>query len=318
MRLSRALLIFILPALALGAGGCFTGVESTPRIRQADVQRQQAAEVTSEQLFLSDIKPVAPSQWQPGRKWLVANNRIALIFTPASENTDKLKGHQIFFESVKGATSLTGDDAGEITFRTDDGRRLYYRVPGLTQERIDTLETLDIPFAVDLDMVCRINDAMTGKRLYVRTPSWYDPASRSAVNGLRHIEVRVDSVVPGDENFLAAVCFSVVDSKLAAAAGMAGKEFMLYMGRNGSRAFDNLFAFDNPRKRHPEIQDDVWEYIIRSRIKKNMTRVECRLALGSPPSVERVPTHGGMVERWSYTDGVYLIFEDGYLTRFRH
>ncbi len=59
MRLSRALLIFILPALALGAGGCFTGVESTPRIRQADVQRQQAAEVTSEQLFLSDIKPVA-------------------------------------------------------------------------------------------------------------------------------------------------------------------------------------------------------------------------------------------------------------------
>ena len=115
MRLSRALLIFILPALALGAGGCFTGVESTPRIRQADVQRQQAAEVTSEQLFLSDIKPVAPSQWQPGRKWLVANNRIALIFTPASENTDKLKGHQIFFESVKGATSLTGDDAGEIT-----------------------------------------------------------------------------------------------------------------------------------------------------------------------------------------------------------
>ena len=141
------------------------------------------------------------------------------------------------------------------------------------------------------------------------------------MNGLRHIEVTVDSVVPGDENFPAAVCFSIADSNLAKSAGVADKEYMLYMTagmtRGGSRSFDTLFAFDNPRNRYPEIQDDVWEYIIRSRIRKNMTRDECRLALGSPPSVERVPTYGGMVERWSYTDGVYLIFEDGYLTRFR-
>lgn len=321
MKLTRALLLIVLPALALGAGGCFTGVESTPRIRQTDVQRQQAAGVTSEQLFLSDIKPVAPAQWNPGRQWLVTNDRISLIFTPASDNTSNLKGHRIFFENVKGATSLTGDDAGEITFRSDDGHRLYYRVPGLTQERVDTLTSLDIPFAVDLDLVSRINDVMAGKRLYVRTPSWYDHATRSAVNGLRHIEVTVDSVVPGDENFPAAVCFSIADSNLAKSAGVADKEYMLYMTagmtRGGSRSFDTLFAFDNPRNRYPEIQDDVWEYIIRSRIRKNMTRDECRLALGSPPSVERVPTYGGMVERWSYTDGVYLIFEDGYLTRFR-
>ena len=317
MKLTRALLLIILPALALGAGGCFTGVESTPRIRQADVQRQQAANITSEQRFLSDIRPEAPADWKPGRQWLVANDRISLIFTPASDNSSNLKSHRIFFESVKGATTLTGDDAGEITFRSDDGRRLYYRVPGLTQQKIDTLSSLDIPFAVDIDLVERINNAMAGKKLYVRTPSWYDISTRAAVNGLRHIEVLVDSVVPGDENFLAAVCFSIVDSSLAKSAGMNNNEYMLYMSRGGSRSFDTLFAFDNPRNRHPEIQDDVWEYIIRSRIKKNMTRDECRLALGSPPSVERVPTYGGMVERWSYTDGVYLIFEDGYLTRFR-
>ena len=48
-----------------------------------------------------------------------------------------------------------------------------------------------------------------------------------------------------------------------------------------------------------------------------MTRDECRLALGAPPEVLRTPSYGGMREVWSYSDGVFLIFEDGYLTRFR-
>ena len=96
---------------------------------------------------------------------------------------------------------------------------------------------------------------------------------------------------------------------------------MVYMSIGRSRAatrnFDTLFSFTDPRSSYPEIKDEVWELIIRSRVRSNMTRDEVRLALGSPASVERVPTYGGMIERWSYTDGVYLVFEDGFVTRFR-
>lgn len=41
-----------------------------------------------------------------------------------------------------------------------------------------------------------------------------------------------------------------------------------------------------------------------------MTRDECRLALGAPATT-------GMVEFWQYSDGIYLLFEENILTRFR-
>ena len=48
-----------------------------------------------------------------------------------------------------------------------------------------------------------------------------------------------------------------------------------------------------------------------------MSREECRMALGQAPEILRTPSYGGMREVWSYSDGIFLIFEDGYLTRYR-
>ena len=48
-----------------------------------------------------------------------------------------------------------------------------------------------------------------------------------------------------------------------------------------------------------------------------MTMEECRLALGSPREVERDATYGALIERWIYENGIYLLFSDGILTRFR-
>lgn len=321
MKFFRTVLTFILPALLFGAGGCFTGVESTPRINESDVRRQQAANISPEQQFLSNISPVPPRLWAQSRKWLVANDRISLIFSSKSDSPDNLAGHTIFFESVGPARSLTGDDAGEITLRTDDGRRLYYQVPGLTQSKIDTLSILQIPFTVDLDIVARIDSAITGRKLFIRTPSWYSARSRDLLHGLRHIEVTVDSVAPGNENFPAAVFFSISAPEVLAHMSAKPQEYMVYMSIGNSRAatrnFDSLFSFTDPRATYPEIKDDVWALIVRSKVRSGMSRDEVRLALGAPASVERVPSYGGMIERWSYTDGVYLIFEDGFVTRFR-
>lgn len=311
----------LLPVLATGTGACFTGVESTPRIKASDVRKQQAATLTPEQLFLSEIAPLPPAQWPAGRRLLVASDRISLLFTSASDDASALRGHVLDFTGFAPVRSLTGDDAVEASFVADDGRRFFYRIPGFSPERLDTVPELAVPFTVDLDVVERIGQAISGRHYYIRTPAWYDGASGDAVNGLRHVEVIVDSVAPGDENFVAAVYFTVADEALRRRAVPEGATRFVYMSTGKSRAatrnFDTLFAFGNPRKSFPEIKDDVWNLIIASRVREGMSRDECRLALGAPPTVDRVPTYMGMVERWSYPDGVYMVFEDGYLTRFR-
>jgi hypothetical protein len=81
--------------------------------------------------------------------------------------------------------------------------------------------------------------------------------------------------------------------------------------------FDKLFSFTDLRKNYSQITDANWERITRGDVAVSMTKDECQLSLGSPRSIERVPTHGGLYERWSYDNGVYLIFENGLLTRYR-
>ncbi len=320
-RSTKALHIILAVFAAAGTAGCFTGVESTPRISDSDVKRSQASGVTAEQVFLTDIVPLPPAQWSRGRELLVARDRIGLIFTNASDIPEHLEGEVIRFDGFTPARTLTGDDATEAVFTTVDGRRLHYRLPATDAQRIDTLSELAVPFTIDLDVVRRIDSRMRGQHYFVRTPAWYTTADRQPTAGLRHVEVTIDSVGPGDENFVAAVYFTVTDQELRNRVCADGANRMVLMslgsGRAATRNFDTLFSFNDPRKQYPEIKDDVWQLIITSKVREGMSRDECRLALGAPPAVERIPTYGGMRERWSYTDGVYLIFDDGYLTRYR-
>lgn len=321
LKIKNSKLNIIALALLFSTSACFTGVESTPRINADEVRRQRASGTAAEALFLSDIAPQAPATWAAGKPFLVMNDRISLIFTPASDNTDGLKGHTIYFDRFTPAMSLMGDDTSEAVFTADDGRRLYYRIAGLSAARLDTLSVLPVPFTVDPALVARADSAMRGGHYFVRTPMWYKPDTRTSTEGLRHVEVLVDSVVPGDENFPAAVYFTVADPALRAKACPDGRNRMVLMSfgtsRSATRNFDVLFSFTDPRKQYPAISDDVWKYIIASKVRAGMTRDECRLALGAPPSLERIPTTAGMAERWRYSDGVYLLFEDGFLTRFR-
>ncbi len=320
MNLRRTIIHVALATLCVSLQGCFTGVESTPRISSDDIRRQGAAGVTAEQLFLSDILPTPPAAWTQGKDFRVTDNRIKLIFTTQSSPADSLTGRLLKLDGISSARSLTGDDASEITFYDSQGGRYYYRIPYLDKTKLDTLARLDIPFTIDMEMVRVVDSRMRGQNYFITTPLWYNDREGDfdAVNGLRHIEVKIDSVGPGNVNFPFAVYFSVVDPVLA--KQVKGHHALLMSvgtSRAATRNFETLFAFDNPRKLHPLVTDAAWELIIRSKVEKGMSREECRLALGAPAEVLRIPTYGGMSERWTYTDGVFLIFEDGFLSRFR-
>lgn len=308
--------------MALAATSCFTGVDSTPRITDSEVRRNQAANLTPEQKFLSTLRPLPPARWTAKKnRRIVDDNRFSRVLSPGEDVTAMFKNHVIEFESWAAASSLTGDNVTDIRFRDlTAGRDISVRVP-VPATALDTVSSIEIPFTIDLDLVARADSILRGRCLYVLTPHWYDGHGVD-VNGLRHVEVVVDSVAPGTYLYPAAVYFSLTQADQQAMARIpSGQKRMLLMSIGGdgapARSFDKLFTFENPRKRYPAIADDVWPLIMQSRIKAGMSRDECRLALGRPNSIDRYPTRAGMKEAWNYSDGVYLIFDDGYLTNFR-
>jgi len=324
---TRVAVILLSSCLAvMSLQNCFTGVESTPRISLNDVKKQQAAIVTDEQRFLAGLAPTPPSQWRPGHRLRVDDAKIGLALTSASAPADSLPGRDLVFDSFSPAVSLTGTDATEIAFHADlsEGRAEYfYRVP-VEMSALDTLDAIQVPFTVDMDLVARVDSLMRGRKLFIRTPQWYSPSGKhTAVPGLRHVPVIVDSVIAGDSNYPLGVVFTLADAGQARLLETSGRPCtrMVYMtvgrSRAATRNFDVLFSFRDPREIYPAIKDDIWEFIVRSRVKEGMTREECRLALGAPATLRRIPTYGGMRENWQYSDGVYLYFDDGYLTRYR-
>ncbi len=302
--------------------GCFTGIESTPRIGADEVRRNQAATPSPEKLFLNVVKAEAPRLWRPGQTRFRVDSmaHVGRIFTPASAPAAAMVGRTLTFGGFDTAVSLTGDSLAEVRLVDAEGHTYFYRST-FPVSALDTLQRLDIPFMVNVGEVAAVDSMLRGRRLYVRSSLWYDRYGMG-VRGFRHVEVIVDSVVIGYSAYPAAVYFSLADSALVREAGIEATDrrmMRMTLGTStaASRNFDKLFYFENPRKRYPDIAEANWDLIVRGRVAEGMTRDECRLALGTPDEVLRVPTRGGMRESWTYQDGIYLVFDDGFLTHFR-
>lgn len=302
-----AIIAAALTAIALHS--CFTGIESTPRITAGEVRRQSAAKPTPEMLFLADILPEPPAEWHTGKRFYVSDNRIAKLFSYTDGRSDSLAGTDLIYAGRSGAPSLTGEGATEIDLVTWRGDTLQYRIDA-SPENIAARPRLEIPFTIERAPVERADSMMRGHIYYISTPLWRTVDGRNRP-GLRHVPVSIERVEPGiDGIYPAAVIFS-----------HEGDTAMVMMSLGGvagtPRSFASLFSFTNPRDAFPHISDEVWQLIVHSRVQHAMTRDECRLALGTPTRTEQIPTTAGMVERWSYGDGIYLIFEDGALTSYR-
>lgn len=312
MRFGNLFAVLAVAAVGLIAvTGCFTGIESTPKIT-GDNLRENGVKVTDEQIFASSIVAQAPKSWQTGKKWLVTDPKIALAFTPASASTDSIIGKELSLVDSRPVRTVTGDEVVELVLRSDDGRSFFHRTTVPYADWNDR-PSYSIPFTIELSSVALADSLMRGKMLYINTPRWYDSEGRDIV-GQRHIPVNIVAVRPGNHLYPLLVAFTQPNRPNEPVRYI----LMTYGPETSSnRNFDRIFSFVNPRKLYPQISDENWEFIINSRIKEGMTRDECRLALGTPASVDRGSTPGAQLERWSYENGVYLLFEDGILTKFR-
>ena len=75
--------------------------------------------------------------------------------------------------------------------------------------------------------------------------------------------------------------------------------------------FGNIFSFQDPKDNYKEIDQEVWEAIIESKVKKGMTHNEVRLSIGKPSEIIRRPTYSGLREIWVYGSGQKIVFFDG-------
>lgn len=297
--------ISVAMALALLLAGCFTGIESTPKIEAKELKKLPER-ARAEAAFTDSILAEPFSEWKPGKRFRVTDPRIGVVFTAASASADSLRDKEIVYRAVEKVVSVTGDSLYEIRFTDPAGRKDYFM-------RVNSLQSVEVPFAIEMNLVNEADRLLRGRTLFVVTPMWYDSIGAHTVSGgRRHIAVHVDSVMPGNAVFPALVVFTPSDE---------ARQYALYMSvgarSNATRNFHTLFSFTDPRLEYPAISPEVWEKITRSQVQLEMTADECRLALGAPRLIRQLPTTAGMVEQWVYDDGKYLMFEDGFLVQFR-
>lgn len=299
-------------ALMPVAQSCFTGIESTPRITSADARRA-GVKVTQEARLGASILPESPRSWQPGKQWMVTDNRIAMIFTGSPACSDSLGGSVITLSAIKPVVSLTGDSVMQLSFTSPHvASRLDY-VTDVKQHEWQSRPSMSIPFTVEMSAVDRADSLLRGKEYYITSPLWCD-AQGNAVPGLHHIPVEITGVRAGTESLPLMVSF------IPKGFGDNVPARYIYMtygtGYAASRNFDRLFTFTNPRQQYPAVTEENWNLIVRSKVAAGMSRNEVRLALGQPDNIDRGATRGGLqMERWSYTNGIYLLFEEDVLIK---
>ncbi len=192
------------------------------------------------------------------------------------------------------------------------GDSLAYHT-GIDERAWKSRQSLEIPFTIDADVIDSVAHRLVGKHLYIiaqRRMTWPEGA---VITPRRYVGVTVRDVRGGTAELPVIVVIEPDD-----APGTLQAVYMtLGDGATATRNFDKVFALDNPRSRYPRIEDEVWQLICDGKIRLGMTPDECRLSLGAPTEYIKVPSTAGMVERWTYPDGVFLIFEDGVLARYR-
>lgn len=310
LKLKKYLLAAASGLLLMPLQGCFTGVESTKQIKLSK-EDVRLSDISVEDRLLLPLRPEPAGEWKRGKRFYVTDDKAALNFDakglPADPLDLHLGGKEISFVDTEKTVGADGRESLGMIFDYN-GTQLKIRFNSSDNSREPT--STELPMLVDRDLVDRAGKILSGREMWTRTRLRYD-LQDSPAEGLKFEKVRIDSVGPGNMIFPLKVYFT--DS-----SGRAAYVLMNY-GSKGteSRSFGSQFALADPRKAHPDTDDEVWDLIRRGDIRTGMTKEECRLSLGRPESSDEQPGWGRMYEVWQYPGSVWLYFEDGILSRYR-
>ncbi len=290
---------------------CYTATESTPRIKVSEVGNivKTEEELIMENNFLHQ----GCHTWQPGKAFAYVDDKLSPVLIPEGKGSivvDGLKGKIFYYEGYKEDNTYGIKPLVTLIFSCDSMRFTHATGKSLAEIEEMNYQPL-IPSFVDIEDVAMARLLFEKKKLYILSNQWYD-ADGELFTGRRYIPVVIDSVLPGNNVLPLSLMFT--DDK-----GRKGRVFMSIKSSAYTQilTFDRLFSFTNPRNRYPQISDTVWTAITEGRLLKGMTKDECKLSVGLPAEIKKIPTYSGLQELWLYNTGAYLLFSDGILDSFR-
>ena len=291
------------------AGCMFTGVESTQRVTEKEVQRTMG-ELERRQPTMT-LRPFVDSvpAWQHGKQFFVTDNQVRLIMSSTAPDTVSLAGQLLTYDGYDQGSVLDNRDALNLRFRSQDGTTYVYRT-GKTADQFTS--RFSVPLLIDMDMVTDVDRQLRGTEVWIKTPIWYDQHTEAMMRGRQFVRVRVDAVVPGNKVLPLKVCFTAVDTGQKAFLWMSAPNATMH-----NRDFDSLFSLRDLHENYPEISDATWQLIVSGDLAVGMNKEECRLAMGAPKRISQLPNQSGLREYWYYDGGAYLYFIDGLLNQFR-
>ncbi len=291
------------------AGCMFTGVESTQRVSEKEVQRTMGElERRQPTMTLQPFLDSVPA-WQQGKQFFVTDNQLRLVMFTTAPDTVQLAGQLITYDGYDQGSVLDNRDALNLRFRDRDGKTYVYR----TGKTIDQFSAkYSVPLLIDMDMVADVDRQLRNKEVWIKTPIWYDLGSEEMQRGRQFIRVRIDAVEPGNKVLPLKVKFTALDSGERAFLWMSDPNATMH-----NRDFDSLFSLRDLHENYPEISDATWQLIVRGELVEGMNKEECRLAMGAPKRINQLPNQAGLREYWYYDGGKYLFFVDGLLSQFR-
>ncbi len=291
------------------AGCMFTGVESTQRVSEKEVQRTMGElERRQPTMTLQPFLDSVPA-WQQGKQFFVTDNQLRLVMFTTAPDTVQLAGQLITYDGYDQGSVLDNRDALNLRFRDRDGKTYVYR----TGKTIDQFSAkYSVPLLIDMDMVADVDRQLRNKEVWIKTPIWYDLGTEEMQRGRQFIRVRIDAVEPGNKVLPLKVKFTALDSGECAFLWMSDPNATMH-----NRDFDSLFSLRDLHENYPEISDATWQLIVRGELVEGMNKEECRLAMGAPKRINQLPNQAGLREYWYYDGGKYLFFVDGLLSQFR-
>lgn len=308
----RFRLLFLCVASTLTFTSCFTGIESTKKIELSREDRK-ALQPSEEDLLMADVRSAVLRDWHPGKEFICADNKSALIFSqeglPADIENVGLKGKTLRFRNVEEVKNP--DDSREAVIIFTDGTSVYrYKTSKSTENALSSVSSADIPMMIDKSMVDRTDSLLSGRTLWIRTALWND-ANGEKINGMKFIPVTVSKVMPGD------IAFPILIKFRDGAGNDASIPANYVNSDGGARSFSSLFSLSDPHKRYPGISNEVWRLIQQGKIAEGMTKEECRLSIGNPSELDRGHTWDVSLDYWGYPDGSFIMFRDGVVVNFR-
>lgn len=310
--MNKILTILLLVSMAFFLDGCFTGVESTKKITDKDVQRavqkiDKGGRESSLEVFADSI-----TSWHEGKGFWCVDNQARLIFKPSADydiDSLNLQGEILTYAGYGTHKQLDNTEVVDIYLNCGKHRLVY--PTGKTLQEVNRASFL-IPFLVDNDMLLHIAGQLKNKTVYIKTSIWHDIESRDLIGGRKFVPVEILDVKPGDKVYPIRIDFRAIDN------GDAAFVWIKIPGTYGAgRDFDSLFSMGDVRKQYPDISQAIWNNIVNGKVVEGMTKEECRLSLGSPVNVRQLPDQSGLREYWYYDGGRYLFFVDGLLKEFR-